>query len=371
MLKLGLFMMPLHPPTRPFATVLEEDRVLVVLADRLGFTEAWMGEHYTSTAEPVTSPLLFNASLIAETKSIHFGTGVISLPQQHPVVVAGHVALFDHLARGRFIFGIGAGGLSSDWEVFDNLDGRKRAMAMIESIDLILRVWREDPPFRHDGDHVTASLEDRVLPEVGIGRFIRPYQTPHPPIAVSLRSANSMTAKFAGERAWIPISGNFIPAEDVATHWPTYVAGAEAAGWIPDPAIWRVGRSVLVTDSDAQADEILNDPDGVFSWYYLYLNAQGRLAAGDFSKDIDWAAAKQAAMAKAKDLVIAGSAETVLDKLVAFRDTVGDFGTLMLTGHDMDGSQPLWRRSFTRMAEEVAPRLAKYMADQRAPAAAE
>ena len=371
MLKLGLFMMPLHPPSRPFQAVLDEDRELVVLADRLGYSEAWMGEHYTSTGEPVTSPLLFNASLIAETKAIHFGTGVISLPQQHPVVVAGHAALFDHLARGRFIFGIGAGGLSSDWEVFGNIDGRKRAMAMVESIDLILKVWSEDPPFRHAGDHVTTALEDRVLPEVGIGRFLKPYQQPHPPIAVSLRSANSMTAKFAGQRGWIPISGNFIPAEDIATHWPTYAAGAAEAGRRPDPSAWRVGRSVLVTDTDDEAQAILDDPDGVFSWYYMYLNAQGRLAAGDFSQDIDWDVAKREAMAKAKDLVIAGSQSTVLDRLVAFRDTVGDFGTLVLTGHDMDGAQPLWRRSFTRMAEEVGPKLARYMADKRAPAAAE
>ena len=124
MAKLGLFMMPLHPPARDFHTVLQENRELVKLADRLGYAEAWMGEHYTSTAEPVTSPLLFNASLIAETENIIFGSGVISLPQQHPVVVAGHAALFDHLARGRFIFGIGSGGLSSDWEIFGNLDHR-------------------------------------------------------------------------------------------------------------------------------------------------------------------------------------------------------------------------------------------------------
>jgi alkanesulfonate monooxygenase SsuD/methylene tetrahydromethanopterin reductase-like flavin-dependent oxidoreductase (luciferase family) len=371
MLNLGLFMMPLHPPSRDYTTVVEENRDLVILADRLGFAEAWMGEHYTSTAEPITSPLLFNASLIAETEQIKFGTGVISLPQQHPVVVAGHAALFDHLSKGRFLFGIGAGGLSSDWEVFGNLDGRKRAMAMIESIDLIVKIWSEDPPFSHTGEHVTTALQDRVLPEMGIGRFIRPYQLPHPPIAVSVRGANSMTANFAGQRGWCMLSGNFVPAADIATHWPVYAEGAEKAGRVADPSVWRVGRSVLITDSQAEADDILNDPDGTFSWYYTYLNAQGKLAGGDFNTDIDWTAAKAEAMAKAKDLVIAGPAATVLDKLVAFRDEVGDFGTLMLTGHDMEGALPMWRRSFTTMAETVAPKLSAYMADKRMSAAAE
>lgn len=371
MVNLGLFMMPLHPPSRDLTTVYEENRDLVKLADRLGFTEAWMGEHYTSTAEPVTSPLLFNASLIHETKRIKFGTGVVSLPQQHPMVIAGHAALFDHLSKGRFLFGIGAGGLSSDWEVFGNLDGRKRALAMIECIDLILKVWSDNPPFSHAGDHVTTAMSDRVFPEIGIGQFVKPYQRPHPPIAVSLRSANSMTAKFAGQRGWIPISGNFVPAADLATHWPTYLEGAREAGMPVDPAIWRVGRSVLITDTDQEAEDILNDPDGTFSWYYLYLNQQGRLAGGDFNTAIDWDAAKAAGMAKAKELVIAGSAATVLDRLIAFRDEVGDFGTFMLTGHDMAGALPMWRRSFTRMAEEVAPRLGDYMAAKRVAQAAE
>ena len=371
MVNLGLFMMPLHPPGRDLTTVIEENRELVLLGDRLGFSEAWMGEHYTSTGEPIPSPLIFNASLIAETKQIKFGTGVVSLPQQHPAVVAGHAALFDHLAKGRFLFGIGSGGLSSDWEIFGNLDGRKRAMAMIESIDLIMKIWTEDPPFTHEGDHLKTSLTDRILPEMGIGRFIRPYQQPHPPIAVSVRGANSMTANFAGQRGWCLLSGNFVPAADIATHWPSYVAGAEQAGRTPDPSVWRVGRSVLITETDAQAQEILDDPEGTFTWYYTYLNAQGKLAAGDFNTDIDWNKAKAEAMIKAKDLVIAGSASTVLDRLIAFRDEVGDFGTLMLTGHDMEGALPMWRRSFTTLAETVWPKLSAYMADKRQSAAAE
>ena len=72
-------MMPLHPAIKDLGLSYEEDRQLVILADKLGYTEAWMGEHYSSTGEPVTSPLIFNASLISETKQIKFGTGVISL----------------------------------------------------------------------------------------------------------------------------------------------------------------------------------------------------------------------------------------------------------------------------------------------------
>ena len=122
MLKLGLFAMPIHMPSRNLAQALSEDREMVVLADKLGFEEVWMGEHFSSVGEPVTSPLIFNASLIDSAPNIKFGTGVLCLPQQHPVVIAGHVALLDQLSKGRVIFGIGSGGLASDWEIFDNLD---------------------------------------------------------------------------------------------------------------------------------------------------------------------------------------------------------------------------------------------------------
>ena len=136
MVNLGLFSMPIHSPGRVIADALSEDRELVILADKLGFQEAWMGEHFTSVGEPVTSPLIFNASLIDAAPNINFGTGVLCLPQQHPVVVAGHVALLDQLSKGRVLFGIGSGGLASDWEIFDNLDQMKKSAVTLKDISL-------------------------------------------------------------------------------------------------------------------------------------------------------------------------------------------------------------------------------------------
>ena len=365
MLKLGLFMMPLHPPSRNLTEVLEENRELVKLADRLGFSEAWMGEHYTSTAEPVTSPMMFNASLIAETEQIKFGTGVISMAQQHPAVVGGQLALFDHLSKGRCIFGIGSGGLCSDWELFDKMDGKARTMAMVESIELIQEMWAAEGPIDHEGTYFKAKVTEKYIPELGVGCFIKPYTKPHPPIAVSLRSANSMTAKFAGQRGWIPISGNFVAAEDIATHWPIYAEGAASKDQPTDPSIWRVGRSVLVTESAAQAEDLLNDPDSTFGWYYTYLETL-RLKAGDALEDpIDWEAARKRGVEFAKKAIIAGPKDQVVDELVDFSDTVGDFGTLLLTGHDMEGAVDMWHRSFTCIAEEIAPKLSDHMASKR------
>src|SRR5215831_17240530 len=112
-MRLGLFMMPVHPPGRLFADTLAEDEEKALYADRLGFDELWLGEHFSATTESIPSPLMFMAALIARTKNLTFGTAVICLPNHHPVKVAAEVAQFDHMSRGRFMLGIGVGGLFS------------------------------------------------------------------------------------------------------------------------------------------------------------------------------------------------------------------------------------------------------------------
>lgn len=365
MLNLGLFMMPLHPPARELAQVLREDRELAVLADRCGFSEVWMGEHFTSTGEPVTSPLIFNASLIDRAPNIRLASGVLCLPQQHPLVIAQHVALLDQMSGGRVIFGIGSGGLASDWEVFDNLDHAQRGRDMIEAVEAIQRLWTEDTPIRHDGGTWQFAIEERILPELGVGKLIKPLQKPHPPIAVSLRGRNSGLAVLAGERGWIPISGNFIDAADIATHWPRYLEGAENQGREADPDIWRVGRTVLLTESDSQADDLLADPGGVFADYYYYLGTHLKLAMGELDETFDPAAQRRAAVETAQAQVIAGTRARILDQLVAFHDTVGDFGTLVLTGHDTEGMWDMWENTFRAMADDIGPALGRHMGVRR------
>ena len=101
--------------------------------------------------EPITSPLTFLAKAIPLTRQIRLCTGVLNLPQQHPAVVAGFAAMFDHLADGRFLMGIGPGGLPSDFELFHLEDHMARGRMTLELIDIILKIWGERPALRHPG----------------------------------------------------------------------------------------------------------------------------------------------------------------------------------------------------------------------------
>ena len=111
-MKAGLFLMPSHPPERDPFEAQQYDLGVLSLADELGYIEAWIGEHFTAVWEPVPAPApdLLIAQALLSTKNIKLGTGGHLLPFHHPVELAHRVAYLDHLAQGRFQFGIAAGG---------------------------------------------------------------------------------------------------------------------------------------------------------------------------------------------------------------------------------------------------------------------
>jgi alkanesulfonate monooxygenase SsuD/methylene tetrahydromethanopterin reductase-like flavin-dependent oxidoreductase (luciferase family) len=73
---LSFFIQPLHPIDRNYADVLQEDLAAIILADKFGYKEALIGEHFTDLAKPITSSIIFIARLIAETKTIKLGSGI-------------------------------------------------------------------------------------------------------------------------------------------------------------------------------------------------------------------------------------------------------------------------------------------------------
>jgi len=62
-MRLGYFTQPVHPPAKDYRQVLKENREAILLADELDYVEAFIGEHITDRAEPITSNLMFIASL--------------------------------------------------------------------------------------------------------------------------------------------------------------------------------------------------------------------------------------------------------------------------------------------------------------------
>lgn len=356
-MRLGTFMMPLHPPERPYGEVLAEDREAIALADRLGFEEVFVGEHITDRAEAVTSSLIFIASMIDQAPNITFGSGTVNMTNHHPAMVAAEVAMLDTLLEGRFIFGISPGGLRTDAEAFGNLDADRTAM-FVEAIDHVLAIWQSDPPYDLAGDHWSISVARTMDLPIGQGEIVKPFQKPHPPIVVTAVAPFSKGVTAAAARGWTPISANFLQPPWVASHWPKYVAGCDEAGTVADPADWRVAKSIFVADDAATAARYGKGDDGPYAFYFRQLMRKliGNGRADLFKHDPAMADSEVTLDYVLDRLVISGTVDQVVEQILAFRDEIGDFGTLLYACHDW--MEPaLGRRSMTLMAKDVMPRV--------------
>src|SRR4029450_2971 len=152
-MQFGLFMMPLHPPHRPYADGYQRDVDQIVLADRLGFREAGIGEHLTEGWEEAAEPDLLIAQALALTKQIRLGTGVTLLALHNPVYLAHRLAMLDHMARGRFQWGIGGGGIPTDLSLLglDHTDPSAVRARSAEVLDVVLKLWASEGPFTYRG----------------------------------------------------------------------------------------------------------------------------------------------------------------------------------------------------------------------------
>jgi alkanesulfonate monooxygenase SsuD/methylene tetrahydromethanopterin reductase-like flavin-dependent oxidoreductase (luciferase family) len=356
-------MMPVHPPSRSFTDTLAEDEEKSLYADQLGFDELWLGEHFSASTEPIPSPLMFFANLLTRTKNLRFGTGVICLPNHDPVVVAAEVAQFDHMSRGRFMLGIGPGGLLSDFELFGNVDRGVRARKTMESVAVMKRIWAQDPPYDFPGEFRSVHIKDAIIPNLGIGYMPKPYQQPHPPITMSVSSRDSPTARVAGEQGWGILSGNNIPANAVATHWVSYSKACADAGRPARSENWRVARNVMVAGSDSEARDRVFSEQGSNHYFYTYmrevLSRVGILSV--MKPDPNMPDAEATVDVITEGCTIYGSPKTFLDKLIAFGDEVGPFGTLLMTGLDWGGPNREWERTSMRLlAQEVFPKFRQH-----------
>jgi alkanesulfonate monooxygenase SsuD/methylene tetrahydromethanopterin reductase-like flavin-dependent oxidoreductase (luciferase family) len=364
-----MFMMPVHPPDRPFWSTLEEDTEKSLLADKLGFDELWLGEHFSASTEPIPSPLMFFSNLLDRTKTIAFGTAVINIPNHHPAIVAAECAQFDHMSRGRFMLGIGPGGLISDFELFKNPDVHARNRMVVEAADMIQRIWAQDPPYDLKGEFWNISLKDGIVPKLGVGFMPKPYQKPGPPMFISLASPNSSSAKTAAQKGWGMISANIIPTYSVASHWTVYADACRALGKKPSGENWRVARNVMVARSDAEAEDRVFGAQASNNYFYTYmrevLSSVGLLII--LKPKADMPDAEASVKAITAECVIHGSPNTMIDRLVAFRERVGPFGGLLMTGLDWAGPNAEWERESMRLlAQEVMPKFRQHVMAQAA-----
>lgn len=374
-MRLGYFTMPMHPADRNWTETLKEDRASVILADKLGFHDAFIGEHLTDRSETVTSSMLFLASLISDTKQIKLATGTSNLSQTHPVLVATHAAMLDHMLEGRFILGISPGALKSDAEALGILDVDRNKL-FADAIDVILEIWKREPPYNIDlpGNPFKVSTARTAAYELGVGIMGKPYQKPYPEIVGTVVAPFSQGVIAMGARDFHPISANFLLSKWVRSHWDNYAKGKASVGAVAKPEEWRVARTIFVADDDKTARSYGgDDAKSPYRFYYRQIMSKfklsGRLSAFKDSPNQPDEAVNEDAIIDS--LVLRGTVNQVVDRILALHEEVGNFGEIVYAG--MDWVDPaLTKRSMVLMAEEVMPRVNAALGKSRsaAPAAA-
>lgn len=179
--------MPLHPPGSDVTKTMDDDLEQIVILDKLGYKEAWVGEHYTFEWENIPNPDLFIAKACAMTENIKFGTGVTCMPNHNPPMIAHRIAQLDHLTHGRFYWGIGSSSTPGDYELFgfDPEKGDRRKLTR-EAVDAVLKIWDDPKPGDYETEYWKYTIPEPVE-EIGLRLHLKPYQKPHPPIAVGRR----------------------------------------------------------------------------------------------------------------------------------------------------------------------------------------
>ena len=184
-------MMPTHPPERSLYDATNWDLTVIRWAEELAVRKFGSASILRRLGNLFPPPEWTIAQALRETKSIVLAPGAHLLPYHHPVELAHRVAYLDHLAQGRLIFGIGAGGLPSDWKLYnvDGFAGEHRRMTA-EALDIILKLWTGEGPFEYHGEYWSMNKIDEMVNGL-LKHHIYPYQKPHPPIGITELSYGS------------------------------------------------------------------------------------------------------------------------------------------------------------------------------------
>jgi alkanesulfonate monooxygenase SsuD/methylene tetrahydromethanopterin reductase-like flavin-dependent oxidoreductase (luciferase family) len=354
-LKLGAFLMPSHPPERSITEGHGWDLEELERLDRLGFSEAWIGEHFTAAWEPCPAPDLLIAQALLRTKQIHLGPLGHLLPYHHPVELAHRVAYLDHIAQGRYRLGVGISALPTDHQLFGlKADGTVNRRMSFEALALMTQLWTEGA---RDIEGEFWSMGAPSTTFRGLGYHLQPHQAPHPPIAIAGMTPGSENHKLAGEKGYIPVSLSVSPdAAVTAQHWDAVVDGAARSGRTPDRGEWRVIRDVYVAPTDAEARALAVGGMMGRCWREfllpLYLGlGLGRLLTCDPSMaeeavDLEYLA---------DNLWLVGSPATVARRINDLREQTGGFGYLLITSYDAVDEREPWKRSLRTLVDEVLP----------------
>ena len=334
-LRNGIFLAPFHPVDEDPTQCLHRDFELIEHLDRLGYEEAWIGEHHSAGYEIIPSPELFIAAAAERTRRIKLGTGVVSLPYHNPLTAANRIIQLDHQTRGRVMFGVGPGLLPSD--AFQmGIDPSTQRDRMVESIEVILKLFA--------GERVTRKTAWFDLKDATCQ--VRPYTWPHPEIAVA-SSVTPSGGKLAGRYGFgmLCVAATQTGGYDaLGINWKVANDTAKEHGRAMDPEKLRLVGPVHIAPTREQAFE--NVKFGLQKWLDYFLKINPASAALQQGGDAVENMIKQG-------IAVIGTPDDAVAQIRRLHEKQGEFGCFLQLAHNWADfeqtkkSYEMWQRYVT------------------------
>lgn len=302
------------------AEAFEESFEHVDMAEELGLDAVWLAEsHFSPDRSVLSSPLIIAAAIAGRTQRIKIGTAVHVLPLGNPLRIAEEAATLDHVARGRFEFGVGRSGLPGAYEGY-NLPYAESRERFYEYLDIIVKAWTNER-FSYQGKYFSYS---------NVCLVPKPYQSPHPRIRVAATTADTFPKIGSmGLPIFIGLRGLGLPqvAEQVRSYKQAW---SEAGHEGPVDVSLRVPVYVAETKEKA-----LSEPEESFMRQFKRLGSQLSRSAASAGADPREERAERAQQLASltweqvlREKVAVGTPEMVVDKLHEMKETLGLSGVV-------------------------------------------
>jgi limonene 1,2-monooxygenase len=341
-MRFGVFMAPFHAsPIKSPVAALARDVETIKLLDRLGYDEAWIGEHHSCGVELIASPEIFIAHVAAQTKTIKLGTGVLSLPYHNPLWVADRAILLDHLTRGRFMLGLGPGSLPTDASMI-GLDPLSQRGALEEDTDVLMQLLNGAEPVTVKTDRY--QLRDALCQ-------LRPFTQGGLEVGVAAIASPS-GPRIAGKHGLSLLSIGATLTGDLdllAQHWDVAEERAAQFGTAMNRDGWRLVGPMHLAETKEQA--YADVEHGLDDWcdYLQHVAAVPHFEPGGatFTERVDWI--------NASGIGVIGTPEDAIRQIGTLEaQSKGGFGSYLMMAHEW-ASPAATARHYELFAEAVAP----------------
>ena len=319
-LRFGVVQTPLHSARINPTLAIRQDIELIELLDRLGFDEAWIGEHHSGGSEIIGSPEIFIAAAAERTKRIKLGTGVTSVTYHNPLWVAERLVQLDHMTRGRVMLGVGPGSLPTDSAMI-GLSPTDTRELLTEHVDIILRLLK--------GETVTQTTKTHTLKNAQLQ--LAPYSDPLFDI-VAAGVASPTGPRLAGTYGLGLFSIGATLSSDgfdaLAHHYGIMEERAAAHGQTVKRENWRLATLFHIAETREQA--YADVAYGIEEWfqYFQHVAAFPQMGVkGDNVREmIDFI--------NSEGVGVIGTPDDAIAQIHKLEKQTGGFGALILFAHE-------------------------------------